>query len=74
MSKSLIAALFALPGLVIAWWAKGLIEDMQQQIAVTAVSTINPSMGASIQTIFTIIAIAGIITVVFTILAKFGIK
>jgi hypothetical protein len=74
VSKSVLAIILALPGIILAWWVKGLIEDVQQQAAVATVSAFSPSYGMLLQLIFIIAGIAGVVVFALAILAKFGIK
>jgi hypothetical protein len=74
MSKSVLALILALPGIILAWWVAGLIEDVQQQVAVSTVSAFSPSFGLLLQLIFIIGGIAGLVVFALSILAKFGIK
>lgn len=74
MSKSILATLLALPGIILTWYVYSLVEDAQQQAAVATVSVFNPSYGALLQLVFAAGAVVAIVTFVLALLAKFGIK
>lgn len=74
MEKGLIAVLLGLPAVIIAWIVKGIVEDAEQQVAVTTASAVSPSFGGLLSIFLLIVGILGTITFFLAILAKFGIR